>query len=84
MLFNEFLKEREKAEDRRETIAQLKSDATKQEAVSIELKATVAQQQKAMDVEDCGTDQKSELTLRIWRIPLTGVQLAPAMFFNRS
>ena len=45
MLFTEFLKERKKAEDQQETIAQLKSDATKQEAASIELKATVAQRQ---------------------------------------
>jgi Chaperone of endosialidase len=49
MLLNEFLKERKKVEDQQETIAQLKSDATKQEAARIELKSTVAQQQKAME-----------------------------------
>jgi uncharacterized coiled-coil protein SlyX len=50
MLLNEFLKERKKVESQQEKIAQLKCDATKQEAVSIELKSTVAQQQKAMEV----------------------------------
>ena len=50
MLLNEFLKERKKVEDQQQTIAQLKSDATKQEAARVELKSTVAQQQKAMDV----------------------------------
>ena len=46
MLLNEFLKERKKVE---QTIAQLKSDATKQEVANTELKSTVAQQQKAME-----------------------------------
>ena len=50
MLLNEFLKERKKVEDQQETIAQLKSDATKEEAARIELKSTVAQQQKAMEI----------------------------------
>ena len=50
MLLNEFLKQRKKVEDQQETIAQLKSDATKQEAATIELKSTVAQQQKAMEL----------------------------------
>jgi septal ring factor EnvC (AmiA/AmiB activator) len=50
MLLNEFLKQRKKVEDQQETIAQLKSDARKQEAARIELKSTVAQQQKAMEV----------------------------------
>ena len=50
MLLNEFLKERKKVEDQQETIAQLKSDATKEEAARIELTSTVAQQQKAMEV----------------------------------
>jgi Chaperone of endosialidase len=50
MLLNEFLKQRKKVEDEQETIAQLKSDATKEAAASIELKSTVAQQQKAMEV----------------------------------
>jgi hypothetical protein len=50
MLLNEFLKERKRVEDQQETIAQLKSDATKHEAVTFELKSTVAQQQKAMEV----------------------------------
>ena len=44
------LKERKKVEDQQETITQLKSDATKHEVASTELKSTVAQQQKAMDV----------------------------------
>jgi len=50
MLLNEFLKERKRVEDQQETIAQLKSDATKQEAVRIKLKSTVLQQQKAMEI----------------------------------
>ena len=50
MLLNEFLKEHKKFEDQQETITQLKSDATKQEAARIELKSTVAQQQKAIEV----------------------------------
>jgi hypothetical protein len=49
MLLNEFLKERKKVEYQQETIAQLKSDATRQEAARIELKSTVAQHQKAME-----------------------------------
>ncbi len=49
MLLNEFLKERKKVEDQQETIAQLKSDATKQEIARIELKSTVTQQQKAIE-----------------------------------
>ncbi len=50
MLLNEFLKQRKKVEDQQETIAQLKSDATKEAAASIELKSTVAQQQKALEI----------------------------------
>jgi hypothetical protein len=50
MLLNEFLKERKKIEDQQETITQLKSDATKEKAARIELKSTVAQQQKAMEI----------------------------------
>jgi uncharacterized coiled-coil protein SlyX len=50
MLLNEFLKERKKVEDQQEIIAQLESDAAKQEAATIELKSTVTQQQKAMEV----------------------------------
>jgi hypothetical protein len=50
MLLNEFLKEHRKNEEQEATIAQLKSDATKQEAARIELKSTVAQQQKAMEI----------------------------------
>jgi endosialidase-like protein len=50
MLLNEFLKQRKKVEDQQETIAQLKSDATKEAADSIELKSTVAQQQKALEI----------------------------------
>ena len=48
MLLNEFLKERKKVEDQQETISQLKSDATKQNADSIELKSTVTRQEKAI------------------------------------
>jgi uncharacterized coiled-coil protein SlyX len=47
MLLNEFLKERKKVE---QTIAQLESEARKQEAANIELKSIVAQQQKAMEL----------------------------------
>ena len=47
MLLNEFLKEHKRVE---QTIAQLKSEATKQEAATIELKSTVAQQEKAMEI----------------------------------
>ena len=50
MLLNELLRERKKVEYQQETIAQLKSDATKEEAARIELTSTVAQQQKAMEV----------------------------------
>jgi hypothetical protein len=72
MLLNEFLKERKKVEDQQETIAQLKSDATKQETVSIELKSTVAQQQKAMKVL---TTQLKEQAAQIQRV---SAQLAVA------
>src|SRR5207248_337603 len=50
MLLNEFLKERKKVEAQEETIAQLKSDTTKQEAATIELRSTIAQQQQAMEI----------------------------------
>ena len=72
MLLNEFLKERKKVEDQQETIAQLKSDATKQEAGRIELKSTVAQQQKAMEVL---TAQLKEQAAQIQRV---SAQLAAA------
>ncbi len=65
MLLNEFLKERKKVEDQQETIAQLKSDATKQEAARIELKSMVAQQQKAMEVL---TAQLQEQAAQIQRV----------------
>src|SRR6266481_146876 len=65
MLLNEFLKERKKLEDQQETIAQLKSDATKQEAARIELKSTVAQQQKAMEIL---TAQLKEQATQIQRV----------------
>src|SRR5436190_7044746 len=65
MLLNEFLKERKKIEDQQETIAQLKSDATKQEAARIELKSTVTQQQKAMEVL---TAQLKEQAAQIQRV----------------
>jgi Chaperone of endosialidase len=72
MLLNEFLKERKKVEDQQETIAQLKSDATKQEAAGIELKSTVAQQQKAMETL---TAQLKEQAAQIQRV---SAQLAAA------
>ena len=72
MLLNEFLKEREKVEDQHETIAQLKSDATKQEAARIELTSTVAQQQKAMEAL---TAQLKEQAAQIQRV---SAQLAAA------
>ena len=65
MLLNEFLKERKKVEDQHETIAQLKTDATKQEAGRIELKSTVAQQQKAMEIL---TAQLKEQAAQIQRV----------------
>ncbi|HTL79244.1 MAG TPA: tail fiber domain-containing protein, partial [Candidatus Babeliales bacterium] len=46
MLLNEFLKERKQVQDQQETIAQLKSGAAKEETARIELKSTIAQQQK--------------------------------------
>ena len=72
MLLNEFLKERKKVEDQQETIAQLKSDATKEEAARIELTSTVAQQQKAMEVL---TAQLQEQAAQIQRV---SAQLAAA------
>jgi hypothetical protein len=65
MLLNEFLKERIKVEDQQETIAQLKSDATKQQAAEIELKSAVAQQQKAIEVL---TAQLKEQAAQIQRV----------------
>src|SRR5436190_2022806 len=65
MLLNEFLKERKKIEDQQGTIAQLTSDATKQEAARIELKSTVTQQQKAMEVL---TAQLKEQAAQIQRV----------------
>jgi hypothetical protein len=75
MLLNEFLKERKKVEHQQQTIAELKSDATKQEADSVELKLMVAQQQKAMEVL---TTQLKEQAAQIQRV---SAQLAVA---NRS
>ena len=72
MLLNEFLKERKKIEDQQGTIAQLTSDATKQEAARIELTSTVAQQQKAMEIL---TAQLKEQAAQIQRV---SAQLAAA------
>jgi hypothetical protein len=69
MLLNEFLKERKEVE---QTIAQLKSEAAKQEAARSELKSTVAQQQKAMEVL---TAQLQEQAAQIQRV---SAQLAAA------
>jgi chromosome segregation ATPase len=65
MLLNEFLKQRKKVEDQQETIAQLKSDATKEKAARIELKSAVAQQQKAMEIL---TAQLQEQAAQIQRV----------------
>jgi hypothetical protein len=72
MLLNEFLKERKKVEDQQETIAQLKSDATKEEAARIELTSTVAQQEKAVEGL---TAQLQEQAAQIQRV---SAQLAAA------
>jgi hypothetical protein len=72
MLLNEFLKERKKVENQQETIAQLKSGAAKQNAATFELKSTVAQQQKAMEIL---TKQLQEQAAQIQRV---SVQLAAA------
>jgi Tfp pilus assembly protein FimV len=69
MLLNEFLKERKEVE---RTIAQLKSEATKQEAARNELESTIAQQQKAMEVL---TAQLQEQAAQIQRV---SAQLAAA------
>ena len=61
-----------KLEDQQETIAQLKSDATKQEAASVELKLVAAQQQKVMEVL---TTQLKEQAAQIQRV---SAQLAAA------
>ena len=58
MLLNEFLKERKKVEDQQETIAKLKSDATKEESARIELTSTVAQQRES-DGGRHGTAQRT-------------------------
>ena len=65
MLLNEFLKQRKKVQDQHDTIAQLKSDLTKEEAARIELKSMVAQQQKAMEVL---TTQLKEQAAQIQRV----------------
>ena len=65
MLLNEFLKERKKIEDQQETIAQLKSDSTKQQAAEIELKSTVSQQQKAMEVLTARLQEKAAQIQRV-------------------
>jgi hypothetical protein len=72
MLLNEFLKERKKVENQQETIAQLKSGAAKQNAATFELKSTVAQQQKAMEIL---TKQLQEQAAQIQRV---SAQLAAA------
>ena len=72
MLLNEFLKERKKVENQQETIAQLKSGAAKQNAATFELKSTVAQQQKAMEIL---TAQLQEQAAQIQRV---SAQLAAA------
>jgi hypothetical protein len=75
MLLNEFLKQRKKVEDQQETIAQLKSDATKEAADSFELKSTVAQQQKAMEVL---TAQLKEQAAQIQRVSAQLVAAGPS------
>ena len=75
MLLNEFLKERKKVEDQQETIADLKSDATKQEAATIELQSTVAQQQSAMEAL---TAQLKEQAAQIQRVSAQLVAAGPS------
>jgi len=75
MLLNEFLKERKKIEDQQETIAQLKSDATKQEAATIALQSTVAQQQSAMEAL---TTQLKEQAAQIQRVSAQLVAAGPS------
>jgi len=75
MLLNEFLKERKKVENQQETIAQLKSDATKQEAITLELKSKVAQQQKAMEIL---ATQLQEQAAQIQRVSAQLVAASPS------
>jgi endosialidase-like protein len=73
MLLNEFLKERKKVEDEQETIAQLKSE---QEAARIELKSTVAQQQKAIELL---TAQLQEQAAQIQRVSAQLTAASPSL-----
>ena len=65
MLLNEFLKESKKVENQQETIAQLKSDATKQEAATIELNSTVAQQRNAIEALTAQFQEQAALIQRV-------------------
>jgi Chaperone of endosialidase len=65
MLLNEFLKAHKKLEDQQETIAQLKTDATKQEASRVELKSTVAEQQKVMEILTAQLKEQAEQIHRV-------------------
>jgi Chaperone of endosialidase len=75
MLLNEFLKERKKVEDQQDSIAQLKSDATKEAAATVELRSTVAQQQKAMETL---TAQLQEQAAQIQRVSAQLATASPA------
>jgi len=76
MLLNEFLKERKKADHQQQTIADLKSDAAKQETVSTELKSTVAQQQKAIEVL---TSRLNEQAAQIQRVSTQFATASPSL-----
>jgi trimeric autotransporter adhesin len=76
MLLNEFLKEHKKFEDQQETITQLKSDATKQEAARIELKSTIAQQQKAIGML---TAQLKEQAAQIQKVSAQLATTSPSL-----
>ena len=75
MLLNEFLKERKKADDQQKTITQLKSDATKQEAATVQMQSTVAQQQNAMEAL---TMQLKEQAAQIQRVSAQLVAAGPS------
>ena len=85
MLLNEFLKERKKVESQQEKIAQLKCDATKQEAASMELKSTVVQQQKAIEVLSAQLQEQAVQIQRVSaRLAASNGELAPKMVSNHD
>jgi hypothetical protein len=84
MLLNELLKERKKVEDQQKTIAQLKSDATKQEAARIELKPTPAQQQKAVEVLAAQLQEQAAQIQRVSAQPAAASSGALASVIERG